>query len=127
MPATQHAQDATWWIACLCAEWCGVCREWRPAFAEQARAHPHLRFAWVDVEDESDAMGDIDVETFPTLLVVRGNEPLFLGPIPPSGAGLARLIASLQAQPRPVAGLPAAAGPLLQRLVAEVLPRMPVA
>lgn len=119
-------QDTTapqWWVACLCADWCGVCREWRTMFEEQAQDHPDLRFAWVDVEDEADAMGDTDIETFPTLLVARGDEPLFLGPIPPSGAGLARLLATLRAQPGPTPGLSPDASPLFGRLRSTVLPR----
>ena len=126
MAASQDHDEPTFWVACLCAEWCGVCREWRGAFEEQARAHPGLRFAWVDVEDEADAMGEVDIETFPSLLVARDGEPLFLGPIPPSGPGLARLIATLQAQPGPGAGLAPGAMPLLQRLQALVLRRSPV-
>jgi thiol-disulfide isomerase/thioredoxin len=117
------AGGAPWWVACLCAQWCGVCREWRPVFEAQARALPQLRFAWIDVEDEADAMGDVDIETFPSLLVAHGDEPLFLGPSPPSGAGLARLLASLQSQPQPAAGLAPQAGALLQRLAADALPR----
>lgn len=122
MPAANDEHEQTWWVACLCAEWCGVCRDWHPFFQQQARAHPGLRFAWIDVEDEADAMGDVDIETFPSLLVARGDRPLFLGPIPPSGPGFARLIASLLAHPQPSPGLPAAAGPLLQRLLPRALP-----
>lgn len=117
------ANDDDWWVACLCAEWCGVCREWREAFLEQARAHPGIRFAWIDVEDEDEAMGEVDIETFPTLLVARGHEALFLGPVQPSGAGLGRLLATLQAQPRPAPGLPAEAAPLARRVAATVLTR----
>lgn len=58
----------TWWVACLCAAWCGVCRDFLPMFTAQAGANPHMRFAWVDVEDEDETMGDVDIETFPTLL-----------------------------------------------------------
>jgi hypothetical protein len=119
----EQRSDATFWVACLCAQWCGVCRDWRAAFEEQARAHPQLAFAWVDVEDEADAMGEVDIETFPTLLVARGDEALFLGPIPPSGAGLARLVATLQAQPGPGPGLSHEATPLLRRLQERVLRR----
>jgi thioredoxin 1 len=115
--------QATWWVACLCAAWCGVCRDWLPLFTEQARAHPHLRFAWVDVEDEDDAMGDVDIETFPTLLVARGDQVLFLGPIPPSATQFARMLATLQAQPQPAPGLEPASDDLLQRLRTEVFPR----
>jgi thioredoxin 1 len=113
---------STWWVACLCAAWCGVCREWQPLFTEQARAHPHMRFAWVDVEDEDDAMGEVDVETFPTLLIARGDEVLYLAPIPPSAGQFARLLGTLQAQPVAAPGLRADASSLLQRLKADVLP-----
>lgn len=116
-------ERATWWVVCLCAAWCGVCREWQPSFAAQARANPHLQFAWVDVEDEDDAMGDVDIETFPTLLVARGEEVLFLGPIPPSATQFTRLLATLQAQPGPAAGAGEPAQALLARLKARVLPR----
>src|SRR4051794_382199 len=84
------------WVICLCAEWCNVCRSWRAAFDEAAASHPQLRFAWVDVEDEADAMGDLDIETFPTVLVARGSQPLFFGPVQPSPAQLSRLLASLK-------------------------------
>lgn len=70
-------------VACLCAEWCGVCREFRPVFEQAAQAHPGVRFEWVDIEDESDLMGDVDVETFPTLLIADGAEPRFFGPVLP--------------------------------------------
>ena len=114
----------TWWVICLCAEWCGVCREWRDAFAQAAAAHPEMRFAWVDVEDEAEAMGDVDIETFPTLLIAREDEAFFLGSLPPSAAQVGRLIASLQANPVPAPGMPAEATALLHRLSASVLPKV---
>ena len=113
----------TRWVACLCAAWCGVCRDWEAQFAAQARAHPHLRFAWVDVEDEDEAMGEVDIETFPTLLVARGEQVMYLAPIPPLASQFTRLLARLQAQPAPDPGVPPEAGALLARLRAEVLPR----
>ena len=123
MDSAGAPDQATWWVACLCAAWCGVCRDWQPLFLEQARAHPHMRFAWVDVEDEDDAMGDVDIETFPTLLIARGAEVLYLAPIPPSAKQFARLLATLQAQPEAAPGLPEDANALLHRLQASVLPR----
>lgn len=123
MDSSSAPDQPTWWVVCLCAAWCGVCREWQPTFAAQARAHPHLRFAWVDVEDEDEAMGDVDIETFPTLLVARGEQVLYLAPIPPFARQFQSLLASLQAQPQPAPGLPAGANDLLQRLQAQVLPR----
>jgi len=72
-----------WWAVCLCAAWCGTCGIYRPLFDELARAHPDVRFEWVDIEDESDISGDLDVETFPTLLIADGERALFLGPCCP--------------------------------------------
>ncbi len=119
LPSAESAPQ--WWVICLCAEWCHVCREWRDTFNEQAAAYPQWHFAWVDVEDEADAMGDVDIETFPTILIARGQEPLFLGPIQPSGAQLSRLLASMSGNLQAPASVPAHAAPLLQRLADTVL------
>jgi thioredoxin 1 len=110
------------WVICLCAEWCGVCREWRDAFTQAAAAHPEFRFAWVDVEDEADAMGDVDIETFPTVLIAREGQPLFFGPVLPSGNQFTRLIASLQ-DAGATGSASREARPLLERLAASVLPK----
>jgi hypothetical protein len=125
-----EADDTTssrWWVIALCAEWCNVCREWRDAFNQTAASRPDLNFAWVDVEDEADAMGDVDIETFPTVLIGRGADALFLGPVQPAAAQLARLVGSLkhtgtdEAVSRPPVS--AEATPLLARLQAGVLPK----
>jgi thioredoxin 1 len=87
-------------VVCLCAEWCGACREYRPLFEQVARAHPALRFAWVDIEDHADIADDFDVETFPTLLIAGEPGTRFLGPLLPHAETLTRLLGSLQpAQP----------------------------
>jgi hypothetical protein len=117
----ESADSPAWRVICLCAGWCGVCRDWQPQFEQQARAHPQLHFAWVDIEDEAQAMGEVDVETFPTLLIARGDEARFLGPVPPSGPQLARLLASLQEATGPATGVPAGAQELLRRLREQVL------
>lgn len=104
-----------WQVICLCADWCGTCREWRPQLAAVARAHPAVRFAWVDIEDEADAVGDVDIETFPTLLIAGHGRARFLGPVLPHTGNVERLLASLQQDERAGAVPPEAAG-LLQRL-----------
>ena len=74
-------------IACLCAEWCGSCREYRAAFAALAERHSgRADFAWIDVEDESNALGDPDVENFPTFLIAGGDAALFYGAVTPASA-----------------------------------------
>jgi thioredoxin 1 len=120
MDPLADAASEPWWVICLCAEWCGVCRDWRAVFNEAAAAHPGLRFAWIDIEDEAEAMGDVDVETFPTLLVAHGASPRFFGPVQPSGAQLSRLLESLA---QGAASLPDAreAAALLARLAPRAL------
>ena len=56
-----------------------------------------MRFEWVDIEDEADVTGDMDVETFPTLLVADARGARFLGPLLPQAGVLTRLIGNLQA------------------------------
>ena len=115
--------DNELWVICLCAAWCGVCRDWRPTFEQLARSRPGWRFAWVDVEDEDDAMGDVEVETFPTVLLARGGRALFLGPLAPSGPALAQLADRLQAQAQPEGDAALLMQQLLQRLTPHVLAR----
>ena len=111
------ATPGGWWAVCLCAAWCGTCGIYRPLFDELARAHPDVRFEWVDIEDESDLAGDLDVETFPTLLIADGERALFLGPLLPQAPVLARLLASLQAA---TPGSGAGAGPEAQGVFERV-------
>ncbi|MEJ8853992.1 thioredoxin family protein [Variovorax robiniae] len=92
----QSPADDALWVVCLCAEWCGACREYRPLFEQVARAHPSLRFAWVDIEDHADLADDFDVETFPTILVAGTQGTHFVGPMLPHAETLSRMLASLQ-------------------------------
>lgn len=112
-----------WQVICLCAAWCGVCREWTPVFDELAATHPQVRFAWVDVEDEADAMGDVDIETFPTLLVAQGDRARFFGPVQPQVGQVARLLDSLLSAPATERAAAPQASALLARLQSSVLPK----
>lgn len=82
-------------VLCLCADWCGTCRDYRPLFAQLAREHPALRFAWVDVEDHAEWADDFDVETFPTVLIASAQGVHFFGPTLPNTQTLSRLLVAL--------------------------------
>ena len=81
-------------IACLCAAWCDVCRDYRAIFDRVAAraAADRVRFEWIDIEDEAERVGDLEVENFPSLLITRGVEPLFFGPLMPQPVVLERLV-----------------------------------
>ena len=86
------APPASLLVVCLCAEWCGVCREYRARFTELQSRFPQAQFLWVDVEDEADLLHPLDVEDFPTLLLAVGAEARFFGPLTPQIETLERLI-----------------------------------
>ena len=56
-------------VVCLCAEWCGVCRDYVQAFRQVQERIPHARMIWIDVEDEADLLHPLEVENFPTVLI----------------------------------------------------------
>jgi thioredoxin 1 len=113
MPADDTSSD--WMVICLCAEWCGTCRDWRAQWLQVAAVHAHASFAWVDIEDQADDVGDVDIETFPTVLIAQQGRVRFLGPVLPQAGQLARLLASLAADPRSGVA-PPEAQPLFERL-----------
>lgn len=79
-------------VVCLCAEWCGVCRDYLGRFEQVKARFPGVEFLWIDVEDEADLLHPLDIDNFPTLLVGVGDEPRFLGPLTPQVETLERLI-----------------------------------
>ena len=93
---TLSAQPHQAAVLCLCAEWCGVCREYRAWFDAAAAAHPHLAFRWIDVEDEADALDDLDIDTFPTLVMGDAAHLRFAGPTLPTEGALRQLLRQLK-------------------------------
>lgn len=87
----------------LCAAWCGVCREFESAFRQvqsrYAATQQGFEAQWVDVEEPaiSDALGEVDIQTFPTVAIGYGDQLLFWGEILPSEAVLGQLIERLDA------------------------------
>jgi thioredoxin-like negative regulator of GroEL len=113
--------DDTLHVACLCAAWCRTCDGYAPLF-EQVLAtlratQPQLRTHWIDIEDEADLVGDLDVETFPTLVVADARGVRFAGPLTPQPETLQRVLrAALE-------GAPTAQPPEVQAFALRLLAR----
>jgi thioredoxin 1 len=105
-------------VACLCAQWCGICRDYAPLMKAILASFEatQLTVKWVDIEDHSEVLGELDVQSFPTLLIVRGDVPLFLGTVTPHPQTLLRLVQNALAGD--MAALPADAD--MRELVANV-------
>lgn len=100
-------------VLALCADWCGTCRDFQQMLDRLARARPEIVFAWADIEDDAELVGDIDVESFPTLAVFRAGQTLHYGVSLPQEGLVARTIDTLAARPpQPARDMPDAVAAL---------------
>jgi len=99
---TPHSPpQAPWRVVCLCAQWCDVCQQYRAVFAEREAV-----------------VADLDIETFPTLLIAQGAQARFFGPLPPQSQPLVRLLQALEQAADDAMPPDAAAQDLWQRVLA---------
>jgi thioredoxin 1 len=97
--AERLASPDTLFVACLCAEWCGSCREYRAGFDALADAHPDICFVWIDIETHADQLDDLDVENFPTILIEDSHATRFFGTVLPHPGIVARMLTDLSSLP----------------------------
>jgi thioredoxin 1 len=112
-------------VACLCAEWCGTCRDYRAPMRQlEIDLAGRAEVAWVDIEDHDEVPGALDIENFPTLLIARGDEVLFYGTVLPHAQTLVRLAQGALAGDLPPVADPALAGlPARVRALGAVITR----
>lgn len=77
---------------CLCAEWCTVCREFRPTF--QALLIQGWAIEWVDIEEQPAWEDEVEVTSFPFVVIKEGHLTLFAGVVEPHLPHIQRLLAS---------------------------------
>jgi thiol-disulfide isomerase/thioredoxin len=103
-------------VACLCADWCGTCRDYQSVFAQLQQEFPQIKFIWIDIEDQADLVDPIEVDDFPTLLIASQGQALFFGTVMPHVETLRRLIQTHQTTDASTVGYLAEASALAQRL-----------
>ena len=103
-------------VACLCADWCGTCRDYQPLFVQLQQDFPQARLLWIDIEDQADLVDPVEVDNFPTLLIAAQGQALFFGTVTPHLETLRRLIQSHLNSNTPLAPRLAEASALAQRL-----------
>jgi thioredoxin 1 len=79
-------------LACLCAAWCRLCDGYAATIEGVVAEFDAVSLRWIDIEDEAELLGDLDVETFPTLLLHAEGAVLFAGVIEPQPQRLRRLL-----------------------------------
>ncbi|MEK7346881.1 MAG: thioredoxin family protein [Pseudomonadota bacterium] len=84
-------------ILCLCAQWCVICRAFESQFQDLRAAQPQCHWRWIDIEDHDAVLSDLDIQNFPTIVILDGGGQLcFAGTIEPRMDLLQRLVRSAQ-------------------------------
>ncbi len=91
-------------VVVFCAAWCNTCDDFRKTFDDLAAARRGTRFVWLDIEDDADVVGDIDIDNFPTIAAFDADRLLHFGVSLPQCAIVARLLDSLDAASPTVVG-----------------------
>ncbi|MEV5148078.1 thioredoxin [Streptomyces sp. NPDC052727] len=78
------------------ASWCGPCRSFAPVYEKAAEENPDLVFAKVDTEAQPELAAAFDIQSIPTLMIVRDQVAVYAQP----GALPAPMLADLIGQAR---------------------------
>ncbi|MFJ6750496.1 MULTISPECIES: thioredoxin [unclassified Streptomyces] len=62
------------------AEWCGPCKQFGPVFERSSDKHDDLIFAKVDTEAQPELASAFQIQSIPTLMIVRENIAVFAQP-----------------------------------------------
>jgi thioredoxin 1 len=118
--AALHARPLL--VVAFCAAWCNTCDEFDEGYNALAAARADVTFVWLDIEDDADVAGDVDIENFPTIAIYHQGRAVHFGVSLPQAALVGRLLDALDAGSRTIAADEAIAG-LPERLATLAAPR----
>jgi len=69
------------------APWCGPCKQFAPIFEKVSQEYPDILFGKINTEEEQELAGHFQIQSIPTVMVLRDNIVLFSQPglIPEEG------------------------------------------
>jgi thioredoxin 1 len=79
------------------AAWCGPCRMFAPVFDEASERHPDVVFGKVDTEAEPGLAGAFQIQSIPTLMVMRDGIILGAQPGVIPGAAVDEIVERVKA------------------------------
>ncbi|WNI19064.1 thioredoxin [Actinacidiphila sp. ITFR-21] len=79
------------------ADWCGPCKMFGPVYDRASGEHQDLVFAKVDTEAQPELAAAFQIQSIPTLMIVRDKVAIFAQPGALPGAALEDVIAQARA------------------------------
>ncbi|WP_201353170.1 thioredoxin [Hydrogenimonas urashimensis] len=69
------------------APWCGPCKQFGPIFEKVSQEHPDILFGKVNTEEEREIAAHFNIQSIPTVAILREGIVLFMQPglIPEEG------------------------------------------
>ncbi len=62
------------------APWCGPCRQFAPIYEEVAGEYPDIAFGKVNTEEQQDIAGYFNIQSIPTVMIIREGVIVFSQP-----------------------------------------------
>jgi len=62
------------------AEWCGPCRQFAPIFEKVASEYPDIVFGKINTEEEQELAGHFQIQSIPTVMIMREQIVVFAQP-----------------------------------------------
>ena len=82
-------------ILVVCADWCSVCSGYKVTLNDLSG----FDINWIDINDFESLTDEIEVETFPTVIIFNGVDVLFLGAVEPNIKALTSLLSAVKETP----------------------------
>ncbi len=115
-----HFASSPLHVACRCDAWCRLSEGDAPVFGQALQPlrtqHPGLRVHWIDIADEIEMLGDLNVETFLIIVVADDRQIRLTGPLTPQPETLRRGLRAALAEPHARSSPPREVQPFSRRL-----------